>query len=119
MAQTPPSMLADKLGPGGDRGDDPADPLGIEREGTQRHVAMLGCKGHGLHSANFGDRELARARAGTRRMVVEGSAVEFGDGLEKRRPRRCQVETVERGIARPWHSALPPARITCSRSRWS
>jgi hypothetical protein len=73
MAGTPPSMLADELGPGGDRGEDLADPLGVEREGTQRHVAMLGCKDPALHSGNFGDRELAQARSGTRRPVVEGA----------------------------------------------
>ena len=73
VSRTPPAMLADELGPGGDRGEDLADPLGVEREGTQRHVAMLGCKDHGLHSGNFGEGELARAGAGTRRAIVGGA----------------------------------------------
>jgi hypothetical protein len=47
--------------------------LGVEREGTQRHVAVLVGENHGLHSGNFGDGELARAGAGTRRPIVEGA----------------------------------------------
>jgi len=31
----------------------------------------------------------------------------------------CQVETVERGMARPCPRDLAPARTTCSRRRWS
>ena len=50
VARTPPAVLADELGPGSDRGEDLAEPLGVEREGMQRHVAMLGREDHGLHS---------------------------------------------------------------------
>ena len=73
VARTPPAVLADEFGPGGDRGEVLADPLGAEREGTQRHVAMLGGENHGLHGGNFGDGELAWAGAGTRRAIVEGA----------------------------------------------
>ena len=73
MARTPPSMLADELGPGGERGEDLADPLGVEGEGTQRHVAMLGRENHALHGGNFGGGQLARVGAGTRRAIVESA----------------------------------------------
>jgi hypothetical protein len=66
-------MLADEFGPRGDGGEDLAEPLGVEREGTQRHVAMLGREDHGLHRGDLGDGELARAGAGTRRAIVKGA----------------------------------------------
>jgi len=72
-ARTPPAVIANEFGPGGDRGKDLTEPLGVKSEGTQRHVAMLGGEDDGLHNGNFGDGELARAGAGTRGAIVEGA----------------------------------------------
>jgi len=73
LARPKPTSRSDELGPGGGRGEDLAEPLGVEREGTQRHVAMLGREDHGLHSGDLDDGELARVGAGTRRAILEGA----------------------------------------------
>jgi len=61
--RTLPAALAGELGPGSDRGEDLADPLGVEGEGTKRHVAVLGSEHHGLDGGNLGGGELTWARA--------------------------------------------------------
>jgi len=62
-----------------------------------------------------------------------GSAIHSGKGTEEgltilleksmvrtgRRPRRCQVKTVERGMPTCRGRDLAPERTTCSRRRWS
>ena len=69
-----PTALANEFGPGGDRGEDLADTLGVEGEGTQRHVGMLGRQHHLLDGGNFGGGELARGGAWARRAIVEGTS---------------------------------------------
>jgi hypothetical protein len=68
-----PAALADELGPRGDRGKDLADTLGVEGEGTQRHVAVLGSEHHALDGGDLHGRELAGVGAWAGGAIVEGA----------------------------------------------
>jgi hypothetical protein len=68
-----PAALAHELGLGGDRGEDPADTLGVAGEGTQRYVAMLGRQHHALDGGEFGGGELTWVGAGAGWAIVEGT----------------------------------------------
>jgi hypothetical protein len=61
--RTSPAALVGEIGLGGERGEDLADPLGVESEGTKRHVAVLWSEHHGPDGGNLGGGELTWARA--------------------------------------------------------
>ena len=75
LSWSPPTAFADKLGPGAGRGEDPADALGIASKGAKGHVPVLGRQNHLFDRAHFAGRELAWARARTRRSVRELAGV--------------------------------------------
>ena len=124
---TTPAMLANELGPGGDGGEDLADTLGGEREGTQRHVAMLGRQHHALDSGDLGGGELTWVGARAGGAIVEGTGgrcvaagmktsrfeAEYPEG---ERERQAGLRAPN-GAEEVRLGCLAPARTTCSRKR--
>jgi hypothetical protein len=126
LTWAPPTAFTDEFGPHGGGYEDLADALGISSEGAERHVAIVGCQHHLFDSDHFRCGELARAGAtglqvddvqdgGQRKegfATGDGAKMPAGAGIEReleswptgsvvttgRRPRRRQVDTVERGI---------------------
>jgi hypothetical protein len=66
-----PTSRSDELGPGGDRGEDLADALGMDGQCAQRHVSFLGRQHHVLDVGHLGGRELARAGSRARGAIIQ------------------------------------------------
>ena len=77
QARATPSAVANEACPGGGRGKDLPDALGVEAQGAQRHVPELGSKDHFFNDADLGSGESAGHGPRTRGAIVE--AANHGD----------------------------------------
>jgi hypothetical protein len=72
-ARAAPAALANEPGPCGRCGGDLADALGVEAQGAQGHMAVLGSEHHVLDGRDLGCGELAGRGSGTWGAIVEAT----------------------------------------------